>query len=182
MLFREYVAGKRKLYYRPVAFFILLTALYIIVRSLINYDSFGGNPPPTDVPESRKKFTDAAYFMVKNINNILFFLVLSIALFQKVFYPRRFNFTEYLTMGFFMVGIYIMFGMVVALVSTYVFFITPQFNLLILFILLIYNAYSLHRDRWFLGLIKYPLMALLSILGYMAMGYSFSYLIVVLKG
>ncbi len=181
LLFREYVAGKRKKYYRPVAFFILLTAIYIIVRTLIKYDPFENNLPPTEIPESGRILFEAGQYMVRNINNILFFLVLSISIFQKLFFRRRFNFTEYLTMSFFTVGLYILFGMIVAIFSIYVYRIHPQVNLVILFFMLIYNFYSLHQDRSFWGMVRYPLVSILSILGYMAMGFGLSFLIVYLK-
>lgn len=181
LLFREYVAGKRKKYYRPVAFFILLTAVYLIVRSLINYDPFADNPMTTNVPESRKKMVEAGHFMVRNINNILFALVLSIAIFQKLFFYRRYNFTEYLTMGFFIVGIYNFFGIVFAIFSTYVYQLSPQVNLVILFSFLLYSNYSLHRERSFWSILRYPLVSVLSIIGYMVMGYGLSFLIVSLK-
>lgn len=182
LLFREYVAGKRKKYYRPVAFFVLLTAVYIVVRSLINYDPFENSLATTNVPESRKKVVEAGYFMVKNINNILFTLVLSIAIFQKLFFNKRYNFTEYLTMGFFIVGIYNLFGLIVATLSTYLYKISPQINLVILFLLILYSSYSLHQERSFWSMLRYPLVSVLSILGYMVMGYGLSFLIVSLKG
>ena len=181
-LFREYVGGKRKKYYKPVAFFVLLTALYLIVRAAINYDPFENNPLPTNVPESRKKLIEAAQFMVKNINNILFTLVLSIAIFQKLFFFRRFNFTEYLTMSFYIVGIYILFGTVVALVSTYIYPLNANINLVFMFVLVLYNSISLHRSKSFWSILRYPIVSGLSMLGYMAMGYGLSFLIVSLRG
>lgn len=182
MLFREYVTGKRKKYYKPVAFFVLLTALYIIIRSVIGYDPFENNPLPSNVPESRKKLIDAAQFMVNNINNILFTLVLSIAIFQKLFFFKRFNFTEYLTMSFYIVGIYIMFGTAVALFSTYIFPLNANINLVFMFILILYNSISLHRSKSFWSILRYPIVSGLSMLGYMTMGYGLSFLIVSLRG
>ncbi len=41
-LFREYIAGKRKKYYKPVALFILVTAVYLILRAWIHFDSLKG--------------------------------------------------------------------------------------------------------------------------------------------
>ncbi|MEL6562236.1 MAG: DUF3667 domain-containing protein [Bacteroidota bacterium] len=180
-LFREYIAGRRKTYYKPVAFFIMLTAIYIIVRSLINYDSFGGNPPPTDVPENRKIFSDASFFMVRNINNILFFLVLSIGVIQKLFFRKEYRLIEYISVGFYISGFYILIGLLNAIISTYIIHINPQINLLILLILMIYSFYSLHRRKNLLSIIKYPLAAIFSLIFYVLMGYSFSLLIVFLK-
>lgn len=180
-LFREYIAGRRKTYYKPVAFFIMLTAIYIIIRSLINYDPFAGNPRPTDLPENRKIFGEAAYFMVKNINNILFFLVLSIGLVQKLFFWKKFRLIEYITVGFFIAGFYILIGLINAIISTYLIQINSQINLLILFAMLVYSFYSLHLHKSFWSIIKYPVAALASILFYVIMGYSFSLLIIYLK-
>jgi len=180
-LFRDYLGGMRKSYYKPVAFFIMLTAAYIIVRSLINYDSFGGNPPPTNLPENRKIFAVAAFFMVQNINNIMFFLVLSIALFQKMFYWRKYNLVEYLAVGFYLSGFYILLGVLTAIINTYIYQFSPQINLLILFAILVYSFYSLHLKNSFWSILKYLIVSVLCILGYVIMGYGFSLLFVYLK-
>lgn len=178
-LYREYLSGKRKTYYKPVAFFILLTAIYIVVRSLIGYDPFEENRPDAQGSEDRQLLVDAGYFMVRNINNIMFFLVLSIGLFQKLFF-RRYNLTEYITVGFYLTGLYIVLGMVVAILST-ISYIKPQINLVILFFLMIFHSYSLHQNKSFWGIVRYPLASLLSILGYMALGFGFSFLVVYLQ-
>ncbi|MBT8208971.1 MAG: DUF3667 domain-containing protein, partial [Eudoraea sp.] len=39
-LLRSYLAGQRKRYYKPVAFFVLTTILYILIRTLIGFDPF----------------------------------------------------------------------------------------------------------------------------------------------
>lgn len=176
-LFREYIAGKRKTYYKPVAFFIMLTAIYIIVRSLIKLDSFGGSPPPSNVQGNRKVFIDAAFYMVKNINNILFFLVLSIGVVQKLFFWKKYRLIEYISTGFYLAGFYILYGLFSAIVSTYIFPFRPQINLLVLFGMLVYSFYSMHLQKDFLSIIKYPFMAIFSILLYVVMGYGFSLLI-----
>ncbi|MEM7298901.1 MAG: DUF3667 domain-containing protein, partial [Bacteroidota bacterium] len=87
-LFREFIGGKRKSYYKPVAFFVVLTAAYIILRNLIGYDPFELQPElkRKDLPETARTFILAGRFMVANINNIMFFLVLAIGLTQKLFY------------------------------------------------------------------------------------------------
>ncbi len=41
-LFREYIAGHRKSYYKPVALFVLSTALYLIIRAMTGYDPLEG--------------------------------------------------------------------------------------------------------------------------------------------
>ncbi|MGB5942188.1 MAG: DUF3667 domain-containing protein [Leeuwenhoekiella sp.] len=37
ILFKDYMSGKRKRYYRPVAFFILTTAFYLLVRAVLGF-------------------------------------------------------------------------------------------------------------------------------------------------
>ena len=148
-LFREYIGGMRKTYYKPVAFFIMLTAIYIIIRSLIGFDPFRDEPIQASNPKDSKLINDAGVFMVKNINNIMFFLVLSIGIFQKLFYWKRYNLVEYLTIGFYISGLYIIISMLNTLISTYVYSASSLINLAVLLIILVYNFYSLHLKKGF---------------------------------
>ena len=38
-LFREYLAGKRKAYYKPVAFFILITIIYVVILQILDFNA-----------------------------------------------------------------------------------------------------------------------------------------------
>ena len=38
IMLRGFLAGERKKYYKPVAFFIMLTAVYLILRSWLDYN------------------------------------------------------------------------------------------------------------------------------------------------
>ena len=51
-LFREYIDGRRKTYYRPVAFFLLFTAIYLIIKALIHFDPLHDEV----VNDAQKKF------------------------------------------------------------------------------------------------------------------------------
>ncbi|MEQ9404815.1 MAG: DUF3667 domain-containing protein [Cyclobacteriaceae bacterium] len=177
-LFREFIGGKRKRYYKPVAFFIVLTAIYIVVRALINYDPFHGQEAIANVPEKQKVFVEAGRFMVANINNIMFFLVFSVGLNQKMFFRKKYNLAEYITVGFYVSGIYILLGLLVAMFSVYVFWITPRINFVFLFSYLFYVSVSFHQKKSFWALTKYFLIGILTILFYFAFGYSFSVLMV----
>lgn len=87
-LFREYISGRRKAYYKPVAFFILLTAIYIILSAFINFDPIENTSASEDIEflsEISPKYVETTKLMSENINNILFFLVFSIALVFKLF-------------------------------------------------------------------------------------------------
>lgn len=86
-LFREYVSGRRKAYYKPVAFFIITTIVYIIFRSLIQYDPMQGLVV-IDAPKNfnQSLFLKAGQYMVANINNIMFLFVFTMGLFLKAFF------------------------------------------------------------------------------------------------
>lgn len=182
-LLRAFINGKRKSHYKPVAFFIVLSAIYLIIRSLINYDPFAGqqNLQNPDVPEEALKFIEASRFMVANINNIMFFLVLSIGLVGKALFYKQYNLAEYVTVGFFISGIYNLFGILHMLFSVFVAFVNPQINLVFLSLLLFYVIASLLQGRRITDVVKYVFFSLFSIILYVAMGYGFSFLIVSMR-
>lgn len=183
MAFRNFVGGKRKPYYKPVAFFVVLTAIYLIVRSLIDYDPFAGQAQfqNANVHEQARKFIEAGRFMVANINNIMFFLVFAIGVSHKLFFPKKYNLAEYVTIGFFVSGMYVLVGLFHMLFSTYIYFFSPQVNMIILFAYLVYTAASFHQERSFWAVTKYLLIGFIANLLYVFMGYGFSLLVVVTK-
>ncbi|MEQ8473203.1 MAG: DUF3667 domain-containing protein [Marinoscillum sp.] len=182
-LFRDYSAGKRKQFYQPVAFFILNTAIYLIIRSLIDYNPFEAQSEKPDLSRMREMeiaLYEAGQYMVAHINNILFVLVFATGLSFKTFFRKQFNLAEYVTYGFYLTGFYIILGIPVMLVSKYITTIPSQTNLLILCALLIYFSYSLIGRFTFLSVTKYILVTLSSILLYVIFGFGVSFLIVYL--
>ena len=178
-LFREFVEGKRKPYYKPVSFFVLLSAIYIIVRAIINFDPLAGtDPSKSDAPEAAKAGIDAARFMVNNINYIMFFLAFSIGLSFKLFFRKRYSLAEYTAMGFYVGGIYIFVGTILMLIAKYLNTLFNQEQLLFLIIYLSYCGYSLFRKIGDWHAIRYLLASFLSLILYMILGYGFSFLIV----
>ncbi|WP_420317577.1 DUF3667 domain-containing protein [Ekhidna sp.] len=180
-LFREFLSGKRKSYYKPVAFFVLLTAIYIIVRSGIGYDPFQNQSQMNGegVHEKAKPFIEAGKFMVANINNIMFFLVFSIGFSHKLFFRKKYLLAEYVTIGFFIAGIYLIFGLLLMIYSVTISFVTPQYATIFLFIYLFYSAISFHQRLSFGSFIKYLLLSVLSIFLYILLGFGFSLFVVV---
>lgn len=181
-VFREFIGGKRKAYYQPVQFYVLLTAIYLIVRALLNYDPLEGQMD-FDVNQSAamSKTKEAARFMVDNINNIMFFLVFSIAFILKLFFRRRYNLAEYTSIGLFIAGIYILFGIVIMMVGSIVSSGNNGFQLLVMLFLIGYSTASLFQQFNFLSFIKYTLVSLFSMLLYMIMGFGFAFLMVSLR-
>jgi hypothetical protein len=180
-LFREFIGGKRKAYYKPVAFFVVLTAVYLIVRKLIQYDPFYSQPQMSNenVPEKVRPLIEAGKFMFANINNIMFFLVFSIGLSNKLFFYKKYNLAEYVTTGFYISGLYILVGVIQMLVSVYIIYITPQYNMVLLFAYMVYVSISFHQQKSFVAILKYIFMSLLAIILYAILGYSFSLMMVI---
>lgn len=178
-VFREYIGGKRKTYYKPVPFYILTTALYLIVRAIVKYDPLEGQMAQLESPRgpsNSAEISAAADFMVKNINNIMFFLVFSIALMLKLFFRKRYNLAEYASVGFYIAGLYTSIGIFVMLISKYLVAAANNYQLFILFVIILYSSSSLIKSYKFGLVLKYILVGLFSIVLYVALGFGFSVL------
>ncbi len=184
-VFREYFSGKRKTYYKPVAFFILMTALYIILRTMINFDPLEGqvaiDPSSNELPRSVVKTRQAARFMVAHINHIMFFLVFSIAVITKLFFWKKQNLAEYIAMGFYISGMYILFGIPLMFISKYSSFNANEIQLILLAIYILFCIGSFFKKRSFRNIVTYFFTSILSILLYISLGFGFSLWIVLLK-
>ncbi|MGB5363315.1 MAG: DUF3667 domain-containing protein [Aureibaculum sp.] len=180
-LFREYLEGKRRTYYKPVAFFILTTIVYIVLRSLIGYDPMGNTVIEQNDKLDVNLFMAAGKFMVANINNILFLFVFSSGLSLKLFFYKKYSLAEYLAISFYLVGIYNLLG---AIFMFYLQFVNPELKFLPALLMLFYMVYALtsfYADRKFLVTVKTILFYFLAYFFYVAFGYGLSFLIVWLK-
>jgi len=178
-VFREYIAGKRKTYFQPVPFYLLMTALYLIVRALLNFDPLEGQTGIDQAPQGQGELSiEAARFMSNNINNIMFFLIFSIAFMLKLFFRKHNNLAEYISIGLFICGLYTLIGIITMVISTFTF---PGFNriqIFVMLLLIIYCTSSYFNSFKFLAITKYFLVGFFSIILYMTLGYGFSFLIV----
>ncbi|MDC8002873.1 DUF3667 domain-containing protein [Aureisphaera galaxeae] len=137
-LFREYLAGKRKSYFKPVSFFILLTVAHLLIRSLLDYDPMGDIP---DDPNARVNlFREAGQFMVQHINNILFVFVFTLSLFMKLFFYKKYSWAEYMAIAFYLVGIYIFLG---TIHQFFLKFLDSKMQFLTMVIMLLYFVYAM---------------------------------------
>ena len=86
-MFRDYLAGKRKQYYKPISFFILATIIYLFFRWLIDFDIRGEVISTESAIEQmgQNNIIRARDYMFRNINNLLFFFVLSLSFMLKIF-------------------------------------------------------------------------------------------------
>lgn len=180
-VFREFIGGKRKKYYKPVAFFILNTAIYMVVKSLLGYNPLDGQTSVEEMrvnsSENAKLILATGQFMAANINNILFFMVFGISLAMKTFYPKKYNYGEYLSAGFYISGFFIFVNVFSMLVSS--FFKTNWLSLIIvflLFLLIFYASFSFFQKKGVKAVFKSIGISFLSIVLYMLMAYGFSFL------
>ncbi len=105
-IFNEYLHGKRRKYYKPVTFFILMTVVYLVIRGIINYDPFGDTMLQVQDPSDSQILTKARNFMLLNIDKLLFVFVFSLGLFMKLFFYKKNTLAEFLAISFFLLGIY----------------------------------------------------------------------------
>ncbi len=181
---REYLEGKRRKYYNPISFFVITSAFYILVRQIIGFDPLADSNIRVTGEESEVKqfYNEAAMFMANYINHILLFLVMSLAANLKIFFWKRYRFVEYFVPSFYVAGLYIFVGTFFMLIKHY--FIDQQMGLQFgIFILYtIFTCAGLFQKTKFWFILKYILLAFLSVVGYIFFGYLFSMGMVALFG
>ena len=180
LLFREYLSGKRKKYYKPISFFLLATLLYIFVRWLIDFSPFAqtiGNPSSSPVIDEAL-MEQARDFMFRNINNLLFFFVITLALMLKVFFYRRYMLSEYLAVSFYLAGFYTLLTTVNLFYMKYV---NPNIQVIAMMVMWGYFIYAMilffERRKWLVG-IKAFFTYLIAYVLYLFIAFYFSYFIV----
>jgi len=182
-LCREFLEGRRKRYYKPVAFFILLTAIYIILRSWLDYNPVEGNMETLDNSErvDVSLLKEAGLFMFQHINNFLFLLVFGIAFSFKLFFWKHYRLAEYVAIGFFIGGIYILFGTLSMILNYFTTFSLYSLHLWFLVFYIIISSISLYKSRSFATISKSILVAIFSLIIYMSLAFGLSLVIVLFK-
>jgi hypothetical protein len=180
-LFREYLEGRRKSYYKPVAFFLLMTIVYLLIRSLINYDPFGNTTVNVTDETQSQLLTRARNFMLLNIDKLLFVFVFTIGGLLKLFFYRKRSLAEFLAISFYLAAVYTIFT---TLNMFYIVYIDQSFQALAIFVMLIYFCYALlsfFQKRKFIVLIKSIVIFILGFISYGFIAFGISALIVYLK-
>lgn len=181
-LFREYLDGKRKKYYKPVAFLILTTIIFVIIRSLINYDPMEGIARIQGLDTTTVNLVnEASQFFSKNGNNIVFILVFTLSLSLKLFFFRRYLFSEFIAISFYIIGFY---TLMTTVLTFYLKFFNPELRMIPFLFLLIYILFavtSFFKSINFIVIMKALLTGIISILLYIILGFGLSFLIVWLK-
>jgi hypothetical protein len=116
---REYVTGKRKSYFSPINFYLIVAGIYLLVMTTLNADKTNTtsvSPRPANVDSvSAKQDPENVYnhrrykvsrFFNKNSNIVAIIAVPLIAIFFRLCYLKApFNYTEHLVAGFYMTGL-----------------------------------------------------------------------------
>ncbi len=181
-MLRNFLEGKRRRYYRPVAFFLLTTFFYIVVRSLIGFDPFrdtsvvveGGKVDETLLTEARN-------FMLRNINNLLFVFVFTLAFFLKVFFHRRYSLAEFLAVSFYLLGIYTLIVTVNMFLVQYIGKELQAFGILLMWIYFLYAMASFLQRPLLWILVKSFFLYILAFITYALSSFGLSWLIVYLN-
>lgn len=132
------------------------------------------------MPVYVQQLREAAKIMVANLSNMLFFLVLSSGIVLKLAGWRKYRFAEYLVSGFYVSGIYILFGVIDPVLS----FWSVELGWLKFLIFIGYFAYVYWsmRGGFKVGrLIGGMALAIFSLILYMIMGFGTSFVIAVLR-
>jgi len=176
-MLREFLQGRRKTYYKPVAFFVLMPIVYLVVRGVIRFDPL--TESAIQVDETGNPLLGVARrFMFTNINNFLFVFVFWLGLLLKMFFYKRYSLAEFWTIAFYLGGLYIIFTTVNMF---FVQWIGTQFKFAAMMSIAIYFIYvfiSLFKKPIWLIVIKAIPICVLSFFLYIITAFSLSYLIV----
>ncbi|NQX78212.1 DUF3667 domain-containing protein [Gilvibacter sp.] len=177
-LFAEYLNGQRKKYYKPVAYFILWSALFILVRSLLKFDPFKSVQADTTLNTDIQWLYDAGKFMSGNINNFMFIFVFTLGGFLKIFFYKKHSYAEFVAISFYLLCLYTLintlFQIYLKLSDT-----QPNFIPALLFgLYLVFTIPSWLKDNRVLSIFKTVVVFFLAFLFYLALSFGLSILIV----
>ena len=175
---REYLEGKRKKYYKPVAFFILMTVAYLVIRTAIGFDPFSDTVVEVENTQDNQLLTKARDFMLNNINKLLFIFALTLALFSKLFFYKKYFLSEFLAVSFYLTGMYTLFT---TLNLFFVVWVGKEFQPLGMLVMLVYFIFvmvSFIQTKKVTTILKSIIVFILSYIAYIIMSYGLSYIIV----
>ncbi len=180
-LLRDYLGGKRKRYYRPVAFFLLMTVVYLLIRSLIDFDPFRNSTIEVSDEHQSQLLTQARNFMLLNIDKLMFIFVFTLGGFMKLFFFRKRTFAEFLAVAFYFSAVYTMFMTLNMFVTKY---ITDQYQFVGLLVMMCYFCYamvSFFQKKKLLVFIKAGMVYLFAFIFYTILAFTVSFLFIYLK-
>ncbi len=181
IVLREYLEGKRKKYYKPVAFFILTTVAYLLIRSAIGFDPFSDTVVVVEDTQDGQLLTKARDFMLFNIDKLLFFFPFTLALFSKLFFYKKYTLAEFLAVSFYLTGMYTLFTTLNMFLVVWGKKELQPLGMLVMLVYFIYSMVSFIQTKRIATILKSILVFILSYISYVAISYGLSYLIVLFQ-
>lgn len=141
---RDYLAGKRKAYYRPVQYFLICMGLYLLAKSWYNFDPIRASIRAGYL-QSNAANNPINVFIARYINHFALLQVLILALVLQVAYWRpRLHWGEALVVAFYITGQYIF--LYVLLIPLILWF--PQLVRYVFWVYVLLTTLSLVGLRW----------------------------------
>jgi hypothetical protein len=177
----QYLHGKRKTYYKPVSFFILTSALYLLVRWAINFDILSDSTITVGNVGDGEMLTSARSYMLLHIDKLLIFYVLSMALLLKLFFYKRYLLAEYFAVAFFMVGFYMLLATLNIVFITYSGSTNQSLALVLMGVYFVVAMTMFFKRPKFWIALKAFFVYMIGATIYLLLAFGFSYLMVVIN-
>ena len=174
----QYLHGKRKTFYRPVSFFILTSALYLLVRWAINFDILSDTSISVGNVGDGVMLTRARNYMLLHIDKLLIFYVLSMAFLLKLFFYKRYSLAEYFAIAFFMVGFYMLLATLNIVFITYSGSTNQSLALVVMGVYFVVTMMLFFKKPKFWIAIKAFFVYMFGATIYLLLAFGFSYLMV----
>lgn len=176
-LLQQFLVGKRKLYYKPVSFFILMSAIYLLVRWIIGFDILSDTTIKVGNAGDSEILNKARAFMLVHIDKFLFLLVLSMSLLLKLLFYRRYSLAEYFAVSFYLVAVYMVVQTINIVYLTYVDSTHQWFGIVIGLIYFCFAIASFLKRPKFWIVLKSIFVYLIAFGLYMSLAFGISVLI-----
>jgi len=150
---KEYINGKRKKYFPPLNFFLLIAAIFVFISNIpkeeVPLDKQKENTELNSITNTAQKEKmihlyerkEKVNHFIRKYSNLMAMMALPlIAFFFWLFYKKEnYNYTEHLVAGMYMLGFCILINTLVILPISLLFHLSPNYNTL--FFLLFQLAY-----------------------------------------
>jgi len=179
-LFRDFLMGKRKAYYKPVAFFVLFTVIYILILSFLDFEPMV--KVFTLAQENEFSLLErASLYAAKNTNNLLFIYVFVLGFFLRMVFRNKNSLVEYIVVSFYLIAVYTIFLTITIPIALYTDIGYQFVASVLMFAFIIYALTSFFNDKRLLTILKIILVFVISTVLFWLLGFGISVLILWLK-
>ncbi|HEX8269044.1 MAG TPA: DUF3667 domain-containing protein [Flavobacterium sp.] len=111
---RHFLEGNRKRNYKPIAFVIVTSAIYLLVKHFLHFNEFGNAQMPGKNPKILMNWVAENYSYANLIEILLIAIVLKL-----FFINREYNYFEYLVLLCYLTGMGMLFGVIAMIAAHY---------------------------------------------------------------